>query len=92
MSPLYIALLCAILCLASAYVIKSISRAIPIVAIGLPVIMCGLWITGVTALLAASGAPVLLIAMAALVSGGASFYWGCKLAIRWFSEGLARRE
>lgn len=88
MSCFTIALLCAVLAVVSNFILKFVSRAVPIVLMGLPVIHAGLSSITVVSLLIGFGASGIVIGVLGTLAALAGGYVGHKLANRYFVESL----
>lgn len=88
MNPFVLAAVCAALAVVSTFVLKFVSKAVPIVLMGLPVIWCGLATVMVVAVLVGVNTPALLIGVAGTLAALAGGYVGHKLANRFFTESL----
>lgn len=88
MNALLLALICFGLAVASTFLLRFISKEVPIVLIGLPVILAGLSAVGAVALLSAIGVTPSLLGAAGLISALGGGYTGHKLADRFFQENI----
>ena len=88
MNPIFVALACAGLAVVSTLVLKFVSKAVPIVVIGLPVILAGLGAIGAITLLGAFGVSGAILGGVGLLSAAVSGYAGYGLAKKYFYEGM----
>ncbi|MBY0551872.1 MAG: hypothetical protein K2W95_31600 [Candidatus Obscuribacterales bacterium] len=82
MNALLLALICLGLAFASTFILRFISKEVPIVLIGLPVILAGLSAVGAVALLSALGVAPSILGVAGIASALGGGYTGHKLANR----------
>ncbi len=88
MSCFAVAALCAILAVVSTLVLKYVSRAIPVVLIGLPVILAGLGAITAAAILTGLAMPGLVVGIVGTLAALGSGYAGHKLANSFFTDSL----